>query len=179
MINLLPPNAKKVVSREYAWRVTAVSFLALSVVLAVLALLFLPTWQLLRFSETAIGTHLSAAQAARSAYDELSGKVSDANALIDHLYRQLPRRQLAALISELDQLSMAEVTITEFSFNDDDTVSLSGIAASRSALASFRDRLENDPRFADVVLPLSSLAVDRDTPFTLTFSIVDPEEINI
>lgn len=172
MINLLPPNAKKVIKRDYVYRVAAVSFLSLASLFLVSILISIPSWYLLDLSEKAAGTHLSMAEAAKSTYAELANKVTETNKLIKHLENSLSEPKLANLVSELDDLSGSSISITEFIFNPDGKVSLSGIADSRSDLSVFRDGLAADERFSGIDLPLSSLARDKDTPFTITFFLV-------
>jgi hypothetical protein len=43
-----------------------------------------------------------------------------------------------------------------------------GTARTRAALANFRDAIEADERFADAILPISSLIKDRNIDFIMT-----------
>ena len=54
-------------------------------------------------------------------------------------------------------------------------ISISGTAASRQALADFRNRLREEDGVESVDLPISNLAKDRDIPFELTVTFVKPK----
>lgn len=174
MINLLPSEGKKILTREYVMRVLSVSMLATAFVFVSLAVLSVPTWYLLEMSESVIDSHLPAAEAARNSYDELVGEISMVNRLTEHLSQSEGRLEPSLLIEDLDRLGGSAIDITEFVFGGEGQVTLSGVADTRSALSTFRDYLEEDERFGSVELPLSSLVNDQDAAFTITLTL-NPE----
>jgi hypothetical protein len=74
-------------------------------------------------------------------------------------------------IETLTDIAGSEVVLSSFVFSKTDSttmVTLIGTARTRAALANFRDAIEADERFADAILPISSLIKDRNIDFTMT-----------
>jgi hypothetical protein len=74
-------------------------------------------------------------------------------------------------IARLTEIAGGGVTLQSFAFatvEGKSTITITGTAITRTALASFRDSIEADDRFVDAVLPISSLIKDRDIEFSMT-----------
>ncbi len=170
MTNLLPPQAKKAVKRERAMRLLSTLLLAGAALSIALMVLSIPTWYLLRVTESAINAHLPEAEAAKSTYTDLVREVGETNALVAHLNHRRQKLEPSSYVEELDRLANGPVHLSGFTF-EGKTISVTGLADTRAALSAFRDRLEADTRFSAIELPLSSLVKDQDTAFTITLTL--------
>ncbi|NIR48449.1 PilN domain-containing protein, partial [candidate division KSB1 bacterium] len=52
-------------------------------------------------------------------------------------------------------------------------VSINGTARDRAALSAFARELENEPRFANIDLPISNFVKETDIDFSLTLTATD------
>lgn len=171
MINLLPPSAKKLVSREFQLRTVSVSMLVLASLISVLAILMIPTNFLIFTLASNLSSHLDAAKAAAESYGAMVQNVEETNALIAYLEAD-DRTEFSKLLQELDTAAGNSIYLTEFSFDEaGKKVVISGLADTRSNLANFRTTLESKEKFTAVELPLSNLAKDTDISFTMTITL--------
>jgi hypothetical protein len=135
------------------------------------ASLLLPTYVLLEGELTGLREEVAANTASANTFDTnttaLTAAVAQARLLIETKSVTpftLYEAQLTAVAGEAVKLSsiefIREATTTR--------VTLSGVADTRIALANFKDNLEAEPLFGNVVLPIASLIRDRDLEFIMT-----------
>jgi len=173
MINLVPPAARAQIIKEYWFRVIAVWMFLLGTGCLVVASLLLPTYMLLRNeltslrnqvmdNEVKVANFTSSATELRKAMDQTNILLSGQSMVAATAYDE----RLVALAGD-------SVQINAISFIQSTTstkIEVSGIAETRTALASFRDAVEAAPEFTDALLPISSLIKDRELDFVLTIT---------
>ena len=172
MINLLPPAAQKHLAWEYRLRFLAVLMMIVAVAILILLVLSLPLWLMqkhqLRNMTSGDGqllTELAAEQ------QEADRDAKTAAAIITHFSNEERGSQFSDIVAKIDGLAGDDIAITHFEVDAKNKLTINGVAAVRTSLSAFRDRLEEDSQFSGVTLPLSSLVSERDVAFTITLSI--------
>jgi len=179
MINLIPPTAKKNIVAEYWVRVTSTWLYLWSFTLVCCAAIIFPAYILIS-SQVAVYED-SAAQA--------SAKVADYQLATRALVQS--SQQASSIVNEsrvevfstyldlFENLQGSSITVSTVNIRRSpvgiEPVLISGVAADRQALASYRDRLLAQPVVSEVDLPISNLAQDKDIRFSLTL-VIDNEK---
>ncbi len=172
MINLIPPSAEKLIIKEYWLRVLAVWLFLLGTGCLIVASLHLPTYALLRNELTSLREQVANNAAETASFD--TGSAALATAMAEAaLLRSVGTSSAGHVldIEALTDIAGSDVVLSSFVFSKTDSttmVTLIGTARTRAALANFRDAIEADERFADAILPISSLIKDRNIDFTMT-----------
>jgi len=172
MINLIPPIARKSIVIEYWVRVISVWFFILAAVATVAIFLALPVYVLL---STQVNVYeQSAAEATQrvNEYDLSAGALVRANVMAQKIYELEEVEKFSTTITDIEALQGSDIVIEGFNFTRTENklapVEVSGTAATRQALADFREALLTQKNVSDVVLPISNLAKDRDIEFSLS-----------
>ena len=175
MINLIPPHARKAVTREYWIRVVTVWMFLVACSLVLIATLQAPTYVLINSLSAALEGQFNDARTKQGVFLESEAEILKTNALIDHLGQESEEGRFSNLIYELDNVAGNNVTISQFTFalQEDElgAIALIGNARTRIALSDFRDNLEEHPMFTAVELPISNLVKDRDITFSMKVSL--------
>jgi hypothetical protein len=171
MSNLLPSKEKKVLRRIRTLRyIRAYSYLFLIAGIAAL-LLLIPT-------SHAISTHYAVAQQALARYGTEGSLVSDASinslthalaSVASKLGATLPPTPVDLML-RLEPLIPASVHVAQFAVNDIKipVITLSGTAATRTALQSFVDALSATKGIAHVVSPVENYVKSTNLSFTIS-----------
>lgn len=174
MLNLIPPIAKRSVTKEYWTRaVTVIMFLLGTACLIVVSFL-LPTYVLVANQLEGLEEQVAAKAASTASFDASAGALGTAMQqagvlLLDTAVVTAPTE----LINVLTSLAGTAVTLSAISYSVTDgsvTLTISGEAADRQTLASYRDAIEAHSYFLSADLPISSLVKDRDLLFTMTIT---------
>ena len=180
MINLIPPQAKKIVLREYWLRVVAAWLLLLSFVLFALATLSFPTYLLIEQLNQSLVSDIQAVAAKQVSYSEIENTVKNINALVNHLNTNREQVKFSSLLAKLDAIDDSHVTLDQFVFVEEQDVlkkiELIGHADTRSDLSAFRDAVEKSEEFDAVELPISNLAKDKDLSFSMDVFLALPKQ---
>lgn len=172
MINLIPPSAEKLIVKEYWLRVLAVWLFLFGTGCLIVASLHLPTYVLVRNELVSLREQVANNAAETASFD--TGSAALAMAMEEA--RLLKSVGTSSAPHTLDMKALTDiagdqVVLSSFVFSKTDsatTVTLMGTARTRAALANFRDAIEADERFADAILPISSLIKDRNIDFIMT-----------
>ncbi|MCB9810661.1 MAG: hypothetical protein H6779_02425 [Candidatus Nomurabacteria bacterium] len=175
MINLIPPTAKKQITKEYWVRVISVWLFAVSVAGLLVAISLLPVYVLVT---SQVGTYASSAKevAAKVAdYDLSASALTMAKRQSALLVELQQLEQFSSLMAAIDDLQGSMIIINDYEFLRAgmavESVEVKGIADTREALVEFRDNLSALPEVKDVKLPISDLAKDKDIGFTLSVNL--------
>ncbi len=175
MINLLPPEGKKRVIKNYWLRVFSVYFTLLGSAFFVTLALLLPTYFYVSYQIDALGTSISNEDA--ESLKKIETSITDANNISELLLHTPHVVNDTKIINEITSFSDGLVSIGTIKIQKKDRkvteVTVSGRALNRSSLVSFRDSAEQHEFFDKVNLPLSNLAKDQDIPFSLTLEPSD------
>ena len=140
----------------------------------------LPTFVLISSLEQALENQIDNAVAKQGAFSDLEDQVKHVNTLVDHLAEQADEGvQFSELIYELDAVAPQTVALTQFSMSRErgtvHQIEVVGAATTRTALANFRDAIEEHELFGEAELPISNLAKDRDIVFAMTITMAEAE----
>lgn len=175
MINLIPPQAKKGVVREYWLRVVSVWFYTWSAALLGGVLIMVPAYVLINSQVSVYQESAKSASAKVANFGDVSKSLTASSLQASKLLTGFRQSLISERISTLRSLEKPGVTISEFAITRTDEayepIQVSGTAENRQALAAFRDRLLALPDVASVDLPISNLAKDRDIQFSLTVTL--------
>lgn len=176
MINLIPPHARKQVQFEYWVRVFSVWLLVIAVALAMVLVFLLPAYVLINSQLSAYQETYKQASEQDASYKELEAAVRTANAKAQQLLVGSDRLHFTEVLTEIETLAGAAVSIESVDMDRTDlgtidALQVRGTAATRAALAAYRDAIEEQALFESAVLPISNLAKDRDVPFTITVTV--------
>lgn len=180
MINLIPPTAKQAVVKEY-WRRVGVTWMVLAGVACLIgAALLFPPYVLINSQVAVHSTDASEAAAKIENYDAVSAELTQASRLAFWLEAAAAVEPLHRYIELVQSLAQGGITISKVEIRRTtdqaiDVITVTGQADDRRSLAAYRDRLLKEPSVAQVDLPLSNLASDRNIQFSLTVSLVDSE----
>lgn len=175
MINLIPPQAKKSLLKEYWVRVFSIWLTLWSVILLLSAVVLLPTYVL-------IGTQVdvyknSAEQASQkvAGFQDVSKDLVLASQEARFLVDESLLPDLSDYVTLFEELRGVDIELNKISIMRDGSdmrpASISGLAKDRQSLASFRDRMLADSQIIDVNLPISNLTRDKDINFTITVNL--------
>jgi len=175
MINLIPPDAQKQVKREYKIRVASVWLYLLGSAFLIIAILYAPTYVLLRSQLSSFSEEYAQANTQDETFKELETAINAANETAKLLNTSSNMVLFSTIISELESLTTNGVDITNFMMSREgsvvNSIVINGDAVSRSSLSSFRDAIEASELFESATLPLSNFAKDRDIPFSITITL--------
>jgi len=171
MINLLPLRVKHKIFWDQTVRFMSVSFIFISLGLLLLILFSLPVSILEDYQLSSIREDKEFTVEVENQRKEREVDNADIQNLIKHIESYAPKYSYWSLIEEFDTLAQAGIFIDSFDFNEKNEVVISGISENRSSLSDFRDELEANKQFKTVELPLSSLATEINTPFTIKLKL--------
>lgn len=177
MINLIPPYAKKGLLFEYWVRVISSWSYVWSITLAAGVCVLLPAYVLIGSQVSVYEDTATAAQEKVDNYQSAAVALIEASQQAAVVINEVKQPRFSTYIERFTALEGEGVSVTMFSVSriarDLSPVTISGVAADRQALASFRDRLLADPVVSVVDLPISNLARDKDISFTLTITLTE------
>jgi Tfp pilus assembly protein PilN len=174
MINLIPPAARKSVVVEYWLRVVSVWLFLFGTGCMIVAVLLLPTYMIVRGQIAHLDGQVAATAEHATTFDEGAAELKKASTAAIMLTAGASTTPFSTYLKLLEQIAGDSVTLHSISYTNDQSgekIIISGMATTRVGLAAFRDALEAQPAFTDVVLPIESLIKDRDLPFSMTMSV--------
>jgi len=175
MTNLLPPEGKKQVFKNYWFRVLSVYFTLFGSAFLVTSALLLPTYFYISYQIDALSNIISNEKA--ESFKKIESSITEANEISELLLNTPNAVNDTEIIKEILNFSGGLVSIDSIKIQKSDRkfkeVIVSGTANDRSSLVAFRDSAEQHKFFDEVNLPLSNLAKDQDIPFSLTLEPSD------
>lgn len=176
MINLIPNEEKKEMSKDFYFRLVTVFFVMLGISLLIASVAILPSYLLSSAEEASINTKLELQndepiplpdQNTLMVIKDLKNKLS----LVENTQKgesSFSQR----IINEITLKKMPSIKITEISYQNNsqtgEIIKISGKAPSREVLLSFRRALEDDAAFSKVDLPISNFVKGSDIQFYLS-----------
>jgi hypothetical protein len=176
MINLIPNEDKKKMSKDFYFRLTTIIFVMLGVSFLIASVALLPSYFLSSAEESATNLKLdsemgiadiSLDQNTLTTINVLKNKLT----LIENAQKnKLTFSQ--KVINEILLKKIPNIKITEISYQNDPTtgkkINVSGKAPSREVLLLFRKALEDDTAFSKVDLPISNFVQGTNIKFSLS-----------
>ena len=178
MTNLIPPDAHKLVKREYWIRVFSVWMLLIASAALTIVILTVPVFVLEKNQLSSYQNEYAEASEERATFEELELQIEKSMNMSKAILAIENQIRFTTVIDTLESIAGDGVTINKLELQRDDkeitSITVSGVAISRLVLANFVERLQATPEFMYAQLPLSNLAKDKDIPFTIT--IAKPKE---
>lgn len=174
MINLIPPSAQKQVKHEYWIRVLTMWMLLAGTSFVLCIFFFIPAYVLVQNQLESFSAQFKEADTNSESLKSSETAIVQANAISSLLSQSEDVTSFATVIAEIEKAKNGDILLFDFSMTRADAVftsiTVSGTASSRATLSTFRDSLDSNILFEKVDLPLSSLAKDKDIPFTITIT---------
>jgi hypothetical protein len=176
MINLLPDDNKKAVTREYRWRLIIVASCLMSASAIIGGTFLVPSYLLVLTKARAAADDLANAQKAleSSGSSGIETATASLGSKLALLRNKNPEWGLSSLLSELAAARVNGVTITGIRTNPDKnsgfTLTIVGHARDRQQLLLFTEALKQNPRFSNIDLPIDELVKNADIPYQITLA---------
>jgi hypothetical protein len=174
MLNLIPPIAKRAVTKEYWTRAVTVIMFLLGTGCLIVASFLLPTYVLVANQLAGLEEQVAAKAASTASFDASAGALGTAMFQAGVLLSETAVvTEPTELVTVLTELAGTSVDLSTISYSVSDgvvTLIISGEAVDRQTLASYRDAIEAHEYFATADLPISSLVKDRNLLFTMTIT---------
>lgn len=173
MVNLLPRKTIHRLHRTYYVRFATTIFALLAGAFAIGGVLMVPSYVVSERTVDSSERYLAAVEETIGVRERAG--VSDEMRALAERVRILSEHNntLSAVpfFEDVAELRTSEVRITGIGFNkgeDAFSISLAGVAATRSALLEYIDRINESGKFEGVSVPVTQLALDADIPFSIT-----------
>lgn len=173
MFNLLPPNEKKILKKEYNARRAFVYVISVGALFVVSACLLVPLYVVynnkLKSAEIQYDSLLHAQNNVKQSY-------ADGIRHLNVLLTLLNAPEATSTLSIIGQVVAARpggivLSSISYSAGSPASIEIGGIAASRDSLYAFTNALGNVQGFSVGVLPVSEFVKDSDIPFSITITI--------
>lgn len=180
LTNLLPPERLRALRRDYFVRLGIVGVFLVIILTLAAAILLLPTFVLLTTNESAAKIHLASIESSLSSSDDaalsaklaaLSNSAASLSALANTRSVSMTVRTILAVPSPGVTLSHLEYSSATDTNNNPNTLTISGIAATRDALRSYQLALQGSSFVHSADLPVSAYAKDTNITFTITVTL--------
>jgi hypothetical protein len=176
MVNLIPQAAKRHLVFEYYVRVVSVWLFLIMGAMLVLGMLLIPVSALVILQLKVYTETFNRVSADNATFGDSEKTVLAANVLASELNKINTYQPIWNHVAAVQSLAEANISIESISLERSktgavETITVTGEAATRGALAAFRDRIENEPRFKSAALPISNLAKDKDVPFSIVITV--------
>lgn len=171
MANLIPPEAKKAIVTEYWFRVGILWSYMVGIGILIVALLKGPALWAIESQLGAYSGAFDSAQEKAETIKESQLAIQSANELAGQLAAAASTTPPTEVLAALDQVAGRDVSIASFRLTkgekEIETITITGMANTRTALANFRADIESNPLFQKADLPISNLAKESDIPFNI------------
>lgn len=173
MLNLLSPEKKQALKREFLWRRLLSFTWMLFFVLIIFAGLLVSTWlyALIQYRADEQSIHQAQTSPQGQKIKDLEDKIKETNLKLKYLEElNLNQTQSFQIIEEIVRLTPDTIHFKSISLDFVNTKgSIAGLANKRSDLLSFKDQLEKSNSFYQIELPLSYLLKEQNLDFNLSF----------
>ncbi len=173
MINLLPPEHRTSVEREYKFRLASAYILLISIAIFIGVVLLLPSYFFASTQERVAEQELAILESSSESVEReaINTQLRETKERLINLTRTEDKEPVFALIDTMSSHKQDEVSITNISYSrgnqGNSLLSVGGVAATRDALLDFKRALETDTLFEEIELPVSSLAKEEDIQFSI------------
>lgn len=179
MTNLIPPDAKASVKKEYWVRTLAVWGFLLSLCCIAITISLFPTYVLYDVQLSAFANEQTRANNEKGGvYENARTSIERANAVAQQLNNSSTPILASKLLDEVRSTHGSSITIDSFVYavngGSVSSIQISGTAATRSSLANFAEALKANPYFTTAEVPVESLIRENDLPFNIEVGVAKP-----
>jgi len=180
-INLLPPDRLAALRRGYFMRLGALAALILIALLAVHAMLLIPTHEFLVRQVEAKQAELDALSGNDTSAEEAAfeTRLSALSASAARIIALKNSPSASGTLMQVLQIPHANVSLTGLTYTAAQgahaaTVAVTGVAGTRDSLRQYQLALQNASFISAADLPVSAYAQDTKIPFTIQLTLVQP-----
>lgn len=174
MINLLPPEEKKHHQHELTFRLTIISLILFSGAFLIGVILLTPAYLIANINEKAVLKELSFLEGSEESTERerISAELLTVKENLSALADDIPRESFYSIIDIVaayhgDAIKLSHISYGRETGEKPSELRIGGKADRRDDLLSFTEDLKKNELFSDVILPVSSLAKDRDIEFSI------------
>lgn len=175
MINLIPPEGKKVIIKEYLARVATVwSYICMFACVGG-GVALIPTYVFfthqLQTMESGPAEHTTEIVAE---YQKTLETLKEATVVASQLGRTTPSVEASAVVHHLEEALTDDIALGGLAVSLDDSktkIEARGVARTRDSLRRFVEALKKDAFFAEAKIPVSDLAKDTNLPFSVSLTL--------
>jgi len=170
MINLIPPQGKKLVAREYGVRVAAVACASIALALVASTVALVPSYVLFSSAPQA---QVPAVEGVEERMLEIETGLKKAKALARHLRGTTPSLAPLAIVTHVESAVSPAIFLESFSLSHEKVtlIQVRGRAETRESLRQFIETLKRDAFFVEAQVPVSDFAPATNLDFTLTLTL--------
>ncbi len=175
VINVLPDENKKILSKEYWKRFSILLITLLASIMAIFTLLLSPSYFFTLSKEKMAEAQLDDFNAKNKQLtdQDLNGTINDINKKVNLLSITKPGYSIYNDVLSILLLKKTEgVTITQIIFNQQkdkgSSLEVSGNAKDRISLRNFKSMIDANPKVSSTELPISNFLGKTDLTFTMT-----------
>ena len=174
MINLLPPIEKERIKREYRRRIFVIYALLISGAFVIGLILLLPSYFIVDILEESAETEFLILKNSEESTEreKINDELRITKERLATITEEKTRIDLYEVIEKIANFTNNTIKITSISYTrgtdeNDSTLLLGGLAATRGDLLLMTNTLKDDELFNEVILPVSSLAEDENIKFNI------------
>jgi hypothetical protein len=176
MINLLPPDYKRELVKEYRLRLVAVVLTLIASALSIGVLFTIPSFFVVYSQERLLKKEQQAQNfATKNDTTDIERALQASDRRVSLLESRYNRLILADILGLILEKKNAGITLTSFQYEYGQggivTLVLMGVAQTREGLVSFEHALEGEQKISSVQLPISDLAASVDIEFTMNLKL--------
>ncbi len=173
MINLIPNEEKKIIIKDFYYRLVIVILLVLAFVILIASISLLPSYFISSVKKN-ISTEKLNTEEININNEKIFSTISDIDKKLSLLEKTEQEKFLVSerVINEILSKKISGIKITQIYFEDNEIdgrkISIRGTAPSRERLSLFSTTLENNSLFKEVDLPISNFVKGYNIQFYLT-----------
>lgn len=173
MINLIPPQGRKALNREYILRAASVCTGMVGIVFLAATTLLIPTYVYINTQVRTIEHQNIEGDKVSEDFKAAEAEVKFANTISIQLSKDETSPSISNLIAEVIRIAPPGIFFKNFELNvkkdvKSDGMQVQGMASSRASLLTLKQAIEESALFESAILPISDLARDVDLPFSIT-----------
>lgn len=171
MINLIPPDAKGAIRREYIVRVSSVWIALVGCALLGASFLLLPTYLFYSNQIRASVREAASSEERLEAYERMRASLSEAQTFAKRLSLSIESVRASDILAHIEDALTEAIALEGLQIVQEEKgtrIEVRGKARTRDALRVFLRRIESDTYFLDAQVPVSDLAKDTNLLFTMT-----------
>jgi len=181
LISLMPVDTQTAYQYQKALTFTNLAANLTMGIATFFAVVFLSVWTFAvsREAESVRQLEIVAALPTSSARSDAFEEIGNANANIARATSLLDGSvQWSLVLNAVRALASEDIAITNIALaSPEQPIQLMGIAKSRPAIAAFTEALNASPHFSNAVSPVQNLGTREDIPFSVTFGLADPSDV--
>lgn len=175
MINLIPPQGIRAAKREYVLRTAATALMLFGTIVLLLVAAHVPTYILVDAQIKTLELTAEKEAGREDAIKTAEAEVKRVQAVLAQLKKTPSKTREIDVVTEIEKYTSGAIELQNFTVTMEnvktDLIQVRGIAATREALAQFKNALENSPLFEKADIPISDLVRETNLPFTITLTL--------